>query len=118
MNVWSSLGGLAQFPGTLVLGDARATQEAYPSDGVTPESLALLEPCLSPTAVAQGARLYRQEGGQLIGHWPCNALAGDAEGICAPVLPAGFSPHQMLNHYYLPVQSRESGGRSALVRST
>ena len=76
MNVWSSLGGLAQFPGTLVLGDARPAQEAYPSEGVSPESMALLEPCLCPTAAAQGARLYRQEGGQPIDHQHFNALAG------------------------------------------
>ena len=75
MNVWSALGGLAQFPGTLVLGDARPAQEAYPSDDVSPESLALLEPCLASTAAAQGARLYRQEGEQLIGHRRDNALA-------------------------------------------
>ena len=76
MNVWSSLGSLAQFPGTLVLGDARPAQEAYPSEGVSSESLALLEPHLSPTAAAQGARLYRQEGGQPIGPHQSTVLAG------------------------------------------
>lgn len=62
MEVWRSLGALAQFPGTLVLGDTRSGSAAYSSDPLMPEHLALLEPCLSSEAAAQGGRLYRQEG--------------------------------------------------------
>ena len=62
MDAWRSLGELAEFPGTLVLEDARPENEAYSSEAVTPESLHLLEPGLSPHAASSGARLYRQEG--------------------------------------------------------
>ena len=64
MDAWRGLGALAEFPGTLVLEDARPATEAYPSEGVTPEGLQQLEPALLQQAAAQGARLYRQEGAQ------------------------------------------------------
>lgn len=66
MEVWRSLGALAQFPGTLVLGDARPENEAYPSDQILHDSLALLEPGLSSRAAAKCARLYQQEGAQVL----------------------------------------------------
>ena len=62
MEAWRALAELAEFPGTLVLEDARPATEAYPSEVVTPESLLNLEPALLQQAAAKGARLYRQEG--------------------------------------------------------
>ena len=62
MDAWRSLGKLAEFPGTLVLDDARPLTEAYTSDEITPESLHKSEPGLSNQAAAKGARLYKQEG--------------------------------------------------------
>ena len=62
MDAWRSLGALAEFPGTLVLEDARAENEAYPSEAIKSESLHLLEPGLSTQAASHSARLYRQEG--------------------------------------------------------
>ena len=62
MGAWRSLGDLAEFPGTLVLEDARPENEAYPSEAITPKSLQLLEPGLASDAAAKGARLYTQEG--------------------------------------------------------
>jgi len=62
MDAWRALGDLAQFPGTLVLEDARPTNKAYPSDAIAAQSLQELEPGLSSKAASKGARLYRQEG--------------------------------------------------------
>ena len=53
---------LAEFPGTLYLGDDRNADPAYPSTSVTAEEVANLEPELVSTEAAAGARLYQQEG--------------------------------------------------------
>ena len=62
MDAWRALGDLAQFPGTLVLEDARPTNEGYPSDAIAAHSLQELESGLSSKAASKGARLYQQEG--------------------------------------------------------
>ena len=68
MKEWQKLGSqLAEFPGTLYLGDARDNDPRYPSRKLTQQEALNLQPGLAPEAASSGAVLYEQEG-VLINH--------------------------------------------------
>ena len=62
MQQWRNFPELAEFPGTIAVGDARDEDSTYKSSNVRPDTLSSLEPQLSPEAAAQPLRLYSQEG--------------------------------------------------------
>ncbi|KAK9792940.1 hypothetical protein WJX73_000671 [Symbiochloris irregularis] len=62
MREWQKLPGLAEFPGTLYLGDQRDNDPRYPSQKLTQAEALERQPGLSAEAAAGGAVLYAQEG--------------------------------------------------------
>ena len=63
MDEWRKLPGLAEFPGTLYLGDDRDNDPRYPSQRLSQAQALDAQPGLNPSAAAKGAVLYKQEGG-------------------------------------------------------
>ena len=62
MEEWRKLPGLAEFPGTLYLGDDRDLDPRYPSQKLTQAQALDMQPGLAPESAAKGAALYAQEG--------------------------------------------------------
>lgn len=63
MREWQKLGApLAEFPGTLYLGDARDNDPRYPSRKLSTAEALRQQPGIAPEAAASGAVLYEQEG--------------------------------------------------------
>lgn len=66
MREWQKLGApLAEFPGTLYLGDARDNDPRYPSRKLSTAEALRQQPGIAPEAAASGAVLYEQEGATL-----------------------------------------------------
>ncbi|KAK9824712.1 hypothetical protein WJX74_000161 [Apatococcus lobatus] len=62
MQLWHQFPDLAEFPGTISVGDARDEDPAYKSSNLSSADVSSLEPELSADARAQPMRLYSQEG--------------------------------------------------------
>ena len=62
MQLWQELSELAEFPGTIAVGDARDEDPTYKSSNIDPKDMGSFEPQLSSKALAQPLRLYSQEG--------------------------------------------------------
>ena len=62
MQLWHQFPDLAEFPGTISVGDARDEDPAYKSSNLSSADVSSIEPELSDDARAQPMRLYSQEG--------------------------------------------------------
>ena len=86
MKLWGQYPDLAAFPGSLILDDDRAGDNAYPSSPLTPDQLEQEEPELSDAACQGGARLYKPEGMQQQLQTCCYARQHDAlNASAAPI---------------------------------